>query len=236
MVSRIHLARILAGVSALAMILADAGEAKAGTGSLKGVVVTGTGGTVPGTDPIFYYDFQVYVANGYQVNNGDYFTFQSLLGVTPPGSSPLPGSTYSVSSLYDFLGPNSPTFTPTGLSSGYPTASVEFEYLGSAPIVGDDSTPFGKYVGEFIIVAGVPIPSLPPIVYYDAQSHESAPPNNIYLQDPANGTQGIIALNVPEPSSVVLLMLGSGVLPLLWMRHRRSIIPASPQFAPVRRA
>ena len=209
MVSRSNRVCLFLAVGVLATILANAGQAEGG--STKGVAIIGTGGPVSGTDPLFFYDFKVYVTDGFSLWNNDYFTFLSLPGVQP-------GAKTVVTSPYSF---GNPIITPDPQGS-MTSSDVEWQYTGAPPnIVGGNvlGQP-GTFVGEFVIYTNVSMNSLPSTVLYDAQSHHTVS-HQIYIQNGPSGNQGVIPLAVPEPSSVTLLLLGSSVLPLRWLYKRR---------------
>jgi hypothetical protein len=217
---------ILAGLAALGATVVGGHNAQASS-IAQGIVIKGSGGTVPGTDPIFYYDFQVFVAAGYQMNTLDYFQFQNLPGVTAAGVLPTPpgslGSTYTTNTSYFFATPviyltGSPTggaTSPYDPTNTY-TSNVNWEYVGATPIPG------GTLIGSFIIDTSVELTSLLTTVTYVAQSHDSST-GDPFVQGPGgNAPAGNFVLTIPEPSSLTLLLLGGvGPLPLLLICERR---------------
>ena len=226
MALRINRSRSFVAVGMLAVMLAMSTDATA-----AGVIVKGTGGPVPGSDPFAFYDFEVSISAGYQLNGGDYFKFtmsdgnNGLLGITPPNppgpgnitTLPTPGSGSFVVGPYQNSFPSA-TIT---LAATSPFASdVEWQYVGVSPIVGG---PNGTLIGDFDVFTSVSIPVLPMTVTYVAQSHNTAT-GDPYVQGPGGDAPPVtISLqSVPEPSSAILLALGScAAFPLLWIRERR---------------
>jgi hypothetical protein len=217
---------ILAGLAAVGATVVD--EHKAQAGSLaQGLVITGSGGTVQGTDPFFFFVFQVSTVAGYDMDTLDYFEIQNLPGVTPAGILPSPpgssGSAYSTSTNYSFASPViSLTGSPTGgVTAPYDptntyTSNVDWVYSGATTIPG------GTSLGSFTIYTSVSLTSLPTTLTYFAQSHDSS--GNPFVQGPGGDAPvGLIAVTlIPEPSSLTLLLLaGAGPLPLLLIRERR---------------
>ena len=90
-------------------------------------------------------------------------------------------------------------------------SSVEWVNNGST-IVGASNG--GTYVGDFIIFNSLSVPNSVPSVTFTAQMHDKN-------GDPVIQT-GIVYFNVvPEPSSVILFVVGAIAVPLLVVSERR---------------
>src|SRR5206468_1022109 len=83
---RIRCARFWAGLAVLGVIVAGGPETRAAL-SLQGIVITGGGGTVPGTDPVFVYSLDFTVLSNsttpptsFQLNVGDSVTVDGFEG------------------------------------------------------------------------------------------------------------------------------------------------------------
>ncbi len=247
MKSRIERTWFSSALAILAVIGVCNREASgAAVNAAKGIVITGSGGPVAGTDPLFTYTFRVYVADDFALTNGDYFTFSALAGVTAAGESTPVGDAGSFSTVSSPFNTNTsiafsyPTITPVGYpdsSATYPysptdtfTSNVTWTYFGSSPIVG--AGPDGTYVGTFSMETYVQLTSILPTVTYSAQSHnyDSSLPDPIgtpYTQGPGGDGPAVEINVVPEPASIVLLVGGAGVLPaVLVVQRRRSRLAA----------
>ena len=218
--SRIKSRWILTGLCSLAAMLAGADSAQAGTS------ITITGGYKPGGgDPPYDFIFDVYLnapplntpgTNTFQ--SGDYFTIDGLPGVSstsfhnepfsPPGVQWVGGATNTVTTPQ----PPAPAPYASDFTWNFLGTTV---YLAATPTSG----PVGSSIllGQFTVESSytgfttVPFPNGHEVSY-------------TYTYDggiPGSGTFPIIDLAVPEPTSVVLLAVGAGVLPMFWLRERR---------------
>ncbi len=204
---------ILAGLCSLTTMFIGLRDVQAGSSS-----ITITGGYKPGGgDPPYDYIFDVYLnapsstgTNTFQ--NGDSFTIDVLPGLrsTTVPSIVIPLQ-WSLFSLTDVTPPSSAPYA----------ADVQFEYVGSTPYT--VSTPPGGrvYLGQFEITSTydfptgvVPYPSGTVLDYtytIDGQTQQGGGSFQIF--------------SVPEPSSLILLAAGAGVLPLIWLRQRLRCTP-----------
>jgi len=95
---------VLAGLAALVVTSVGGREAQAGA-TVAAIGVTGKSGQITGSDPFYFYDFQITLNAGFQWEQNDYFLVNSIAGVSPinppvgtPGNNPnlpVPGSTSS---------------------------------------------------------------------------------------------------------------------------------------------
>jgi hypothetical protein len=211
--------RILWGLLVLTGMLAGTQDAGA-----SGIVIKASGGAVSGSDPMFYYQFDVALSPGFQWFSNDYFQLESLPGVTPPnpplgqlGNNPALPSPGSASG---YIGPDtfgSPVITVTDTSAPF-ASNVEWLNTTGATITAGAS---GLSLGSFFVYTSVPLSSLPPTVTYIALSHD--PNGNPYFQGPGGNAPPvtIILASVPEPSSIVLLLSGASLLSLFLAPRRR---------------
>ena len=215
---------ILAGLGVLAMMVGDVREAQAGMTSA--IVVKG-GYKTGGGDPFYDYVFQVFLEppttpGSNSLITGDSFTVNSLPGVTSSSSSSvtLPSPLPDGATNYSW---SSPTFTPTSnpyLSFPFTApsyaADVQWTYTGSSTI----STSTNEiYLGQFSVLSTynfaesqVPMSVGATVTYsftFDGQAQSGS------------GSFPIASLPVPEPSSAILLLAGTGILPFYWLRERR---------------
>lgn len=211
---------IVIGLLALGMFT-GVRDARAG-----GILIKASGGVVTGSDPLYYYDFDVTLAAGFQWFPNDYFTIEGLPGITPPNPPigqpgndpdlPSPGSTSGYAGSYNF---GSPVITLTDASSPFASNVEWLNTTGTTIMAGAD----GLALGSFFVYTTVPLSSLPPTVNYIALSHDSD--GNPYFQGPGGDAPPvtIVLTSVPEPSSVVLLVSGTGLLSLLLLRRRQQL-------------
>jgi hypothetical protein len=219
MTLRIKGAWILAGLAAVGSAFVGEREARANPTSPAAIGIQGKSGMVTGSDPFYYYDFQVTLNAGYIWNPGDFITIDSgagLAGVTPvnpPGPNnnsnlPTPGST-----SFQPSGFGSPVITLLSDTAPY-ASSVEWENpTNGSPIYGGVN---GYYVGDFIILTSVSVPAPVESITFDSAMHDSS--DNPVTQ---TGVSVDVSLVVPEPSSVILLLTGATALPLLIVTERR---------------
>jgi hypothetical protein len=210
---------------------------------LSGITITGSGGTVPGTDPVFFYTFDVSIAPGYQMDPGDHFTINGLIGVSPLNftnpSLPIPGSFSLQPSPF-----NLPVITITSSqivqSKVVYTSDVEwinpltfFGGLVPGSILRGGAT--GLDLGSFTIftddIPSSSIPSHLPLTY-SAKSHSTVG-DGLFLQQPGGqNSPPPITLDfvaAPEPSTWVFLLSAAAVAPLriLWVWRRRRSVQAA---------
>jgi hypothetical protein len=207
---------VLAGLAALVVTSVGGREAQAGA-TVAAIGVTGKSGQVNGSDPFYYYDFQITLNAGFQWEQNDYFLVNSIDGVTPlnpPGHGnnpnlPTPGSG-SIQPSPNFSSP-----IITLLNSSPPYASSLEWINNSSTIVG--AMPNGTYVGDFIIFTSVSVNNPEVSVTFDSQMHDSTGG----IVDQTGVTVVFNASTVPEPSSVILFVTGATALPLLVLSQRR---------------
>jgi hypothetical protein len=214
MTLRIKKAWTLAGLAALVVTFVGGQEAQSGTAAPAAIGVKGKSGQVTGSDPFYYYDFQITLNATYQWENGDFFLVNSIAGVTPlnpPGphnnpNLPTPGSG-SIQPSPNFSSPIITLLDPTA-----PYASSLDWINNTNTIVGASG---GTYVGDFIIFTSVSVLDPVASVTFDSQMHDSS--GNIVTQ-----TGVTVVFNaVPEPSSMILLVTGATAIPLLVLSKRR---------------
>lgn len=201
-------------ITTLGVILAGGSESQA-----AGIIVK-IGQQQGGGDPPYDYVMQVYLDPGYSIITGNFFTVESLLGVTPanfPNNGDLASNTSE---------PDSP---PSVLWA--PSISLT---QSSPPYASDVTWTFYTLNGTTIVNAGTGEISLGQFVVETTQNFTSPPYTNGSTVDyswtvtdnstgmPSSGT-GIAAFLVPEPSSALLLVWGVAILPVfvLHQRHRR---------------
>jgi len=203
---------ILAGLGVLTVIAGDGRDAQAA--GTKAIVITG--GYKPATsDPLYDYIFQVSLeptAGPNSLFTGDSFTIGAVprKGVSTP-LTPLPGVTLSsptsVLSSYSW----SPLITEINTSPPF-SSVVTWTYTGASTIT---ATTGPVYLGQFSVETtydfqnGPPLPAGSRIAYSFNFNGGSFDESSFQLS------------SLPEPSSVILLLVGAGTLPLYWLRERR---------------
>jgi hypothetical protein len=202
---------VLAGLCSLTGIFVGAGEAEAGSGTGAAITITGTY-KPGGPDPPYDYYFDVYLnppasAGTNTFTNGDSFTIEGLAGVDA-------NSVYRTPLQWSLFG-----LTPAIPPSSAPYASnLTFEYAGNQTYMATTPSPGTPiFLGEFQVDSTYSFPV--GVVPYPSGTSLS------YTYTIGGVTQTGLTFqifSVPEPSSLILLATGVGVLPLIWVRKRRT--------------
>ncbi len=212
MSTRVQGASILVGLTTLGVVLASALEAQGSSIKITGQQMPGTG------DPPYFYIFDVFLETNSFIQSGDSFTINNLIGVTPAGF-PMAGDPGSSSGT-----PNASWATAaiTVTSTTYPyTSSVTWTYAGTTPI----SAPSNPVdLGQFFVETTVSFQS-PPYLVGTLIGYSY----NIGAQTVSGS--GTFAMSVPEPSSLIMLVAGAGMVLVPICRHRsrkrQSRLPAA---------
>jgi hypothetical protein len=214
MTSRVKGAWILAGLAALGSTLVVGGKAEAAS-TVAAIVIKGGAHPGPG-DPPWDYDVQVFLEPVNHITAGDSFTIDSLRGVTP-ANFPAPGAPASPTTQPS--NPPSIVWTPSigaPTNTTFPYASdLTWTFAGNTNINATELTQ-GIFLGVFTV---------------QTTSNFTSPPYpNDFLIDYSYSVDGRtntgtgtfpLQVIVPEPSSMVLLLVGAGALPWLLIRERR---------------
>jgi hypothetical protein len=192
---------ILAGVAAFAVVLASEHEAHA-----KGGIIVTTGTTQQTGDPTYEYIFTVDLLPNSTLLNGGFFTIYDLPALTASALTSQPNISWG--SSVQLLG-NTPSGT---IVTDDPTIyNVTWQWNGMTSITNPDSTDL--FLGTFIVGSTTELTSPPSgtLVYVGSLDGSTA------------SNQGTVTLSpaVPEPSSVILLLAGIGMLPMLWVPRRQ---------------
>jgi hypothetical protein len=200
---RIKGAWIAAGIAALGAMIAG-GQARAGS---IGIVIN-PGGIKPGTgDPTWDYVLQVYLDPGFEVKAS---STPSNFFQVGSSSTPLVG-----------VGTDSPTTQP-GTVQWVPapaTDTVTWTLSGKKSVI--NTGPGELYLGEFVVETDKSFSS-PPVAPGTVIDY------NFRVLDLATGqiisgsnSFTLVALGVPEPSSVVMLAVGAAAMSVIVIRGRR---------------
>jgi hypothetical protein len=196
-----------------------------GTTKSTGIVIGGTYKPV-GNDPPYDYIFDVKLDIGATISNGESFTVENLIGVTPnnfPNSGDF-GSSSNILSNYPWLGGGaafSPVLSPP-TSTTFPYASnVEWVYNGSTLTNnGSSSIDLGSFLVETTVnFTGSPGPVFPYypgyVINFTTTINGSNGASGSFMFEPVGG--------VPEPSSAILLLIGAAGLPVWVLRKRQQV-------------
>lgn len=239
MIRRIKSAWIAAGIAVLGATFVSGLEARAGTVALRGGIRQGSG---TGGDPPFTYYFDLFLTDGsITPDSGSLtstFTVEGLVGVSGPGYDPGQiGTPSSPSGPPYTAAPGSPQasefwITPNGgvvttpspvppgfVADGYNYQSdVTWEYLLGPTYSIPANAPPGTeiYLGQFTVNTSWS--------YAPGQPYPLAPGTVVKYTYDVDGTAGGGTLILaPEPSSVVLMLLGAAVMPLTVALRRRRV-------------
>ena len=198
---------LLAGLAILGSVLAGGSEALA-----KGIVVT-SGHTQQIGDPLYDYIFDVQLNPGTTLLNGGYFTIYDIPGVILTSDTGSPNSFWGYSIQPTGITPPlfQPPLTPPPDSSAL--ENVTWVYRG--PSLPNNSPTQNLDLGLFrVATTELLAPPTPTLIYVGTLDGTTAT------------TEGTVTVSsVPEPSSVILLMLGAGALPLYaFCRRRRRLL------------
>jgi hypothetical protein len=194
---RIRGASLLAG---LAVILAGGRAAQAG-----GIIIT-SGTVIQTGDPTYEYIFDTQLLPGSSLHNGGFFTIYDLPGIPQTALTSQPSILWG--SSIQLQGVTPPGISPPDDPQVY---NVTWGWNGSSPITAPPTSNLD--LGTFVVGSTVELPSppQPTLVYVGFLNDGVTPPN-----------EGTIKVTfVPEPSSVILLVLGAGALPLFVLGARR---------------
>jgi hypothetical protein len=198
-------ASILVGLTTLGIVLVSGLEA-------KGSSISITGQQRPGTEDTFNYQyvFDVTLQSNSSIQNGDSFTIDSLIGITPP-NFPLLGDGGSTSSE-----PNGNWSPLIGLTtSSFPyTSDVTWTYGGSPISTGSSSLD----LGQFIVDTAVNLQSQP---YTNGTVIDFT--YSIGGQSVSGSGSFSMSVSVPEPTSLIMLVTGASVVLLLLPNCRRCL-------------
>jgi hypothetical protein len=188
----------LPGLAAIVAFFVAGQTAQAG--GIK--VVSGT--TMQTGDPTYEYLFDVDLLAGSTLVNGGLFTVYDLPGLTGGALTSQPSIFWG--SSVQLLG-----ITPSGaVITDDPTIyNVTWQWNG-APVVAPDNSDL--FLGTFIVGSTTELPSPPVATVLYLGTLDGGPPF----------TFGSVSINsVPEPSSVILLLMGAWALPAVVLHERR---------------
>jgi hypothetical protein len=191
--------RILAGIAALAVLMASGGEAHA-----KGIAIS-SGRTQQTGDPMFNYIFDIDLLAGSTLETGGFITVYDIPFVPNPLTSQPSLSWGAATQLLGITPKGTPTTDPDDPN----IFNVTWQWNG-APIINNSSSDLD--LGIFTFGSTIELSAPPSVTLLFVGSLDGVNFSN----------QGLVAINViPEPSSVVLLFAGVGTLPLFWLGERR---------------
>jgi PEP-CTERM motif len=155
---------------------------------------------------MFQYSFELILLPDSTLQTGGFVTIYDIPFLPlPPAPPPLTSQpSLSWGSETEFLGK-----TPTGfIGTDNPALyNVTWQWNGAQI----NPMPNDMDLGRFTIGTTIELSSPPSVALVYVGSLDGVTASN----------QGIVLVNVPEPSSVVLLLAGVGTLPVFWLRERR---------------
>ncbi len=207
MSTRAKAASILVGLTTLGAVFGSGLEA-------EGSSITITGQQRPGSgDPPYEYIFDVTLQANSFIQSGDFFTIESLIGITP-ANFPAAGDLGSISNAVSPYGPWPAAITIVpGTGTVPPYASdVMWTFNGNVPI---SATSGPVDLGQFTVETAMSFPNPP----YAAGALIDYSYN---ISGQTSSGSGFFAMSVPESSSLIMLLTGIGIVLLLppIYRHR----------------
>jgi hypothetical protein len=170
----------------------------------KGIIIT-SGGTQKTGDPTYEYVFTVDLLAGSTLDNGGFFTVYDLPALTAGALTSQPSISWGAS--VQLLG-NTPIGTVVNDDPNI--YNVTWQWNGKNSVTAPATSNLD--LGTFIVGSTTELASPPSktVVYVGSLDGVNA------------SNQGTVGINVvPEPSSVILLLVGAAALPLYAVRNRR---------------
>jgi hypothetical protein len=191
-------------VSLVVLGVTFAGENQA---RAKGIVIT-TGSTQPIGDPLYNYIFDFQLNPGTTLLNGGYLTVYDVPGVTATSDTGTPNSFWGYSIQPTGITP--PLFMPP-LTPPMDNSLENVTWVYRGPSISNNSTTQNLDIGLFRVeTIELSAPPSPTLIYVGTLDGTTAT------------TEGTVTVNgAPEPSSVILLLIGAGALPLYAYRKQR---------------
>jgi hypothetical protein len=199
---RIQRARLWTGLALLGAMVVVGREAQA---DLPGITITGSGGTVPGTDPQFFIELTFTINPTFEMVPGhDSFTVSGFKHVTEDSleSSPAPPSPFQISHFHE--------------SDDDRDLVTDITWTVSQAVTA------GVYQPFFIYTEDLTSPPGPVTLTYSAVLNKGT------IDQPAtgNGSGSPVTIDftaVPEPSTLIFLVSAAAVTPIaiLVKRSRR---------------
>jgi hypothetical protein len=205
---RIRGAATLAGLAVLGAALAGGGTARAGPIPVvsKGIIVV-SGMTLQTGDPRYEYIFDVHLSAGLTLQPGGFFTMFDLPALPPGALNRAPNIDWGFSEQTLGLVPPGNYTLPFTDDPKIENATWEWHGIPMmAPATQDLD------LGTFIVGSTTEVPSPPmPLLNWLGTVDGGVPVTLGKVQ----------VTSIPEPSAVILLAMGVGAIPLLWLRRRR---------------
>jgi hypothetical protein len=203
---RVRGVSILAGLAVLGATLTGAGKARAGPIPVvgNGIIVV-SGSTTQTGDPIYEYVFDVHLSAGFTLETNGFFTIYDLPALPPGAFDVAPNKSWTFSE-------QTVGMTPSGGSLPFtddPTVENATWAWRGASITAPSTSDLD--LGTFIVGSTTELPSPPVVLLWWLGTVDGGVPV----------TLGRVGVNVPEPSAVILLVLGVGAIPLFGLRRRR---------------
>ncbi len=198
MILRMKNSWVLAGVAAFTVVMACGGKAHA-----KGIAVS-TGMTQQTGDPMYNYVFEIDLLAGSTLQTGGFITVYDIPFVPNPLTS-QPNLSWAAETL---LVGKTPQGTPPTDPDNPNIFNVTWQWK-NAPISNNSNS--SENLGNFVFGTTIELSSPPSVTLLFVGSLDGTNFSN----------QGFVGVNVPEPSSVILLLAGVGTLPVFWLRERR---------------